>query len=107
MGEGVEGARYAAKSRGRNKISARQFSGRFERARAIASLNHSNICTIHDVGAELSRDGTGGGPTLAERIGRGPVPREEALDITKQIADVLEAVHTRGIVHRDLRLVRM
>jgi len=43
------------------------------------------------------------GPTLAERIERGPIPIEEALGIAKQIAAALEAAHEKGIVHRDLK----
>jgi serine/threonine protein kinase len=43
------------------------------------------------------------GPTLADRIARGPVPLEETLEIARQIADVLEASHEKGITHRDLK----
>jgi serine/threonine protein kinase len=81
---------------------------RFKReAHVLASLNHPNIAAIYgfedagDVKAlvlELVE-----GPTLADRIARGPITLEEALPIARQIADALEAAHERGIVHRDLK----
>src|ERR1044071_4988332 len=43
------------------------------------------------------------GETLADRIGRGPIPVDEALPIAKQIAEALEAAHEQGIIHRDLK----
>ena len=43
------------------------------------------------------------GPTLADRIARGPIPLDEALPIARQIADALEAAHEQGIIHRDLK----
>src|SRR5262249_42525920 len=43
------------------------------------------------------------GETLAERIARGPIPLDEALEIAKRICDALEAAHERGIIHRDLK----
>src|SRR5437867_6635107 len=81
---------------------------RFEReAQVLASLNHPNIAQIY--GAEI----TGAtrcivmelieGETLAERIQRGPLPTEEALNIAKSICEALEAAHERGITHRDLK----
>jgi serine/threonine protein kinase len=86
------------------KVSAQQFTDRFEReARAIAALNHPNICTLYDVGPNYLVMELVDGPTLAERIAQGPVPLEEALTIAKQIAEALEAAHEKSIVHRDLK----
>src|SRR3974390_3279081 len=57
------------------KISYQQFSNRFEtEARAIAALNHPNICTLYDVGQDYLVMELVEGPTLAERIEKGPVP---------------------------------
>ncbi|MCH8966274.1 MAG: serine/threonine protein kinase [Planctomycetes bacterium] len=81
---------------------------RFEReAKLLGSLNHSNIAHVY--GFEES----GGqrflvlefveGETLADRLRRGPVPVDEALEIGEQIAAALEAAHEKGIIHRDLK----
>ena len=86
------------------KISAQQFTDRFEReAHAIAALNHANVCTLYDVGPNYLVMELVEGPTLAERIAQGPIPLAEALTIAKQIADALEAAHEKIIVHRDLK----
>ena len=86
------------------KVSPERFSERFEReARAIASLNHPNICTLYDVGPDYLVMELVEGPTLAERIAKGAVPLDESLKIATQISDALEAAHESGIVHRDLK----
>jgi serine/threonine-protein kinase len=86
------------------KVSKEQFSKRFEReARAVAALNHPNICTLHDVGPNYLVMELVEGRTLADRISEGAVPLEEALAIAAQIAGALEAAHEKGIVHRDLK----
>jgi eukaryotic-like serine/threonine-protein kinase len=86
------------------KVSAERFSERFEReARAVAALNHPNICTLHDVGPDYLVMELVEGQTLAERIRQGPMPLEEVLPLARQIADALEAAHEKGIVHRDLK----
>ena len=86
------------------KISTHQFTDPFEReARAIAALNHPNVCTLHDIGPNYLVMELVEGPTLAERIAKGPIPPDEALAIAKQIADALEAAHEKAIVHRDLK----
>ncbi len=86
------------------KVSEQRFGERFEReARAIASLNHPNICTLFDVGPNYLVMELVEGPTLAERIKEGAIPLEESLNIARQIADALEAAHEKGIVHRDLK----
>ena len=81
---------------------------RFSReAEVLASLNHPNIAQIY--GLEDSGETRAlvmelvEGPTLADRIGQGPIPRSEALSIAKQIAQALGAAHEQGIVHRDLK----
>src|SRR5437773_5490619 len=83
-------------------------AARFEReARVLASLNHPHIAAIH--GLEESGDRKFlvmelvCGETLAERIKRGPIPIDEALNIAKSICDALEAAHEKGVVHRDLK----
>src|SRR6202142_715920 len=80
------------------KVSAERFSERFEtEARAIASLNHPNVCTLHDVGPNYLVMELVEGETLAERIALGSIPLGEALAIARQIADALEAAHEKGI----------
>jgi serine/threonine-protein kinase len=81
---------------------------RFRReALVLAALNHPHIAQIHgfeDSGSthalvlELVE-----GPTLADRIAKGPILLDEALPIAKQIAEALEAAHEQGIIHRDLK----
>ena len=81
---------------------------RFEReARAVSSLNHPHICTLHDVGEQ---DGVHflvmehlEGETLAERLLKGALPTEEALRYAIQIADAMDKAHRQGVVHRDLK----
>src|SRR5712691_4732569 len=86
------------------KVSAERFSERFEKeARAIASLNHPNVCTLHDVGPNYLVMELVEGQTLAERIKQGAIPLDEALAIAKQIVAALEAAHEKGITHRDLK----
>ena len=74
------------------KVSSEQFSDRFTwEIHAVAALNHSNVCTLHDVGPNYRVMELVEGPTLAARIKEGPIPLDEALEIARQIADALEA----------------
>jgi serine/threonine protein kinase len=76
-----------------------QHTARFEQeARAIAALNHPNICTLHDVGPDyLVMEYVEGKPL------RGPMPTEEAVRLAIQIAAALEEAHSKRILHRDLK----
>ena len=81
------------------KVSKEQFSERFAReAEAIAQLNHSNICTLYDVGPNyLVMEYIEGTPL------KGPLPLDQALKYAAQICDALDAAHKKGITHRDLK----
>ncbi len=81
---------------------------RFEReAKAVSSLNHPHICTLHDVGEQ---DGVHylvmelvEGDTLQQRLEKGRLPLDQALEYAIQIADALDKAHRQGVVHRDLK----
>jgi len=119
LGEGGMGEVYRATDTRLNrevalKVLPEAFSSdaarmaRFQReAQVLASLNHPHIASIY--GLEEA-DGVRclvlelvEGPTLAERIAKGPIPLDEALPIACQVAEALEAAHERGVVHRDLK----
>src|ERR1700674_3441054 len=96
------------------KILPAQFSAdpvrkqRFEReAKTISSLNHPNICVLHDVGHQDGMDylvmECVEGETLAKRLEKGPLPLDQALKYGAQIADALDKAHRGGVIHRDLK----
>src|SRR5437016_6140147 len=86
------------------KVSARQFSERFEReARAIAALNHPHVCTLHDVGPNYLVMELLEGETLAARLHKGPLSAEKVVRFGAEIADALAVAHAHGIIHRDLK----
>jgi len=119
LGAGGMGEVYRARDTrlGRDvaiKVLPRELSGdpvrkqRFEReAQLLAALNHPNIAHIY--GVEES-NGTRAlvmelveGPTIADRLAKGPLPLDESLQLARQIAEGLEYAHDRNIVHRDLK----
>jgi serine/threonine protein kinase/tetratricopeptide (TPR) repeat protein len=86
------------------KTTREQFSPRFEReARAISSLNHPNICTLHDVGPNYLVMELVEGATLADRLKGGPLAVQTTLLYASQILAALAEAHGKGIIHRDLK----
>ena len=113
VGSGGMGDVYRARDSRLNrtvaiKVVQGEFTERFEReAKAISALNHPHICTLYDIGSE------GGvqylvlefveGETLADRLRKGALPREQAIHLAVEIASALDAAHRKGIAHRDLK----
>ena len=119
LGQGSQGEVYLAEdSRLDRKVALKvlpehlseraDLRERFEReARAVSSLNHPHICTLHDIGEQ---DGIHylvmehlEGETLAARLEKGALPLEQTLEYAIQIADALDKAHRQGVVHRDLK----
>jgi serine/threonine protein kinase/Tol biopolymer transport system component len=108
IGSGGMGRVYRARDARLNrtvaiKISKQGFGERFEReARAVAALNHPNICQIYDIGPNyLVMEFVEGAPL------KGPLPLAKAVEYTGEILDALDAAHRKSLVHRDLKPANM
>ena len=79
-----------------------------DEARAVAALDHPNICTLHEIGETAEGQlylamAYYKGETLKQRLERGPLPVAEALNITLQVARGLAKAHRHGIIHHDIK----
>jgi serine/threonine-protein kinase len=76
-------------------------------AQAAAALSHPNICTIHEIDEEEDRSFISmeyvEGKSIREKMEKGPLELDEALDISMQVAEGLEEAHKKGIIHRDIK----
>ena len=96
------------------KLLPARFTGDAERlkrfqqeARAVVGLNHPNILTVYEIGEDHSTHYIASelidGETLRQRLARGPMEMDEAIDVAIQVASALAAAHEAGIVHRDIK----
>jgi TolB-like protein/tRNA A-37 threonylcarbamoyl transferase component Bud32/Tfp pilus assembly protein PilF len=85
------------------KVASQQFSEQFDReVRVVATLNHPNICTLHDIGPNYLVMELVEGETLRDWLTRA-LPVERSLQIARQVLDALRGAHQAGIVHGDLK----
>ncbi len=119
LGQGGMGIVYKAEDTRLDRLVALKFlpahllgdedvRKRFEReAKAAAALDHSNICTVHEIdeaeGKTFIAMALLEGESLDKRIAQGPLKLEDALSLASQIANGLEAAHEKGIFHRDIK----
>jgi len=119
LGEGGMGVVYKAEDTTLRRTVALKFlppemtrdpeaKARFlHEAQAAAALNHPNICTVYEIGEADAQTFIAmaliEGESLRDRIGRGPLRLDEAIDLSVQVAEGLAAAHKKGIVHRDMK----